>query len=406
MTACATSGTAALLLAVIVACAIADAPRVHADSNFADSMEAVTSADSSATNVPASTISSAADSARAAAPAHAAPDTTTPQDPAGAPRDQRAFLVSRARYLMGTICTAVAESPDSARAAHTIAFAFDEIDRLEQVMSSWKKDSEVTRLNTSGSLWFPCSPWLWAAIDSSFRYAQFTKGAFDPTIEPYNRAWDMRGKGRVAKPADLAQASILVGYQKVNLDRGEHRVMFPFTDMGMDFGGIGKGLALDRVARLMKRDSLRRVVIDFGGQVLVLGDHWLVKIAHPTNRLLPVIRLDASNGSVSTSSQSEHGFTIKKQRYGHIIDPRSGQPVAGDASVTVVAVNATRADALSTALLVMGRESALEFAKHHPDIGVLWLEPAGDSVRAWMSNLPGARAEPGITVEWMSNEEE
>jgi thiamine biosynthesis lipoprotein len=253
-----------------------------------------------------------------------------------------------------------------------------------------------------GSAWFPCSPSLYAVIDSSIRFARLTRGTFDPTIEPLNRAWDTRGKGRVPREFDLEQARFLVGYAKVNLDRDARRVMFPFSDMGIDLGGIGKGFALDMAARLMARDSVSRALLNFGGEILAVGEGWDVGEAHPTERLARAVSLTVSNAAVSTSSQSERGIVVKKKRYGHILDPRTGRPVSGESSVTVIAGSATRADALSTALLVMGREEAGAFAEAHRELGVLWLEPDGGTVRAWKWNLPDAQAESGIQLEWMN----
>jgi thiamine biosynthesis lipoprotein len=232
-------------------------------------------------------------------------------------------------------------------------------------------------------------------------YARLTDGAFDPTIEPFNRIWDARGKGRVPKPHEIETTMILVGWRKLSLDPSKRRVLFPFSGMGIDFGGIGKGLALDRAARLAQRNGVHRALFNFGGEVLALGEGWDIQVANPSDRLRPIVSITISNAAISTSSQSERGVVVKKKHYGHIIDPGTGEPVPRSGSVTVMARSASRADAISTALLVMGREAASAFAKEHRDLGVLWLEPDGDIVRAWKWNLPTARAEPGTRLEWM-----
>jgi thiamine biosynthesis lipoprotein len=304
---------------------------------------------------------------------------------------------------MGTLCTGVIESPDTARAARVLSFVFDEVARLEQVMTSWRDDSELALLNKAGSsMWFRCSPALWAVIDSSLELAKLTKGAFDPTIEPYNRAWNARGKGRVPKSEELQRAQMLVGWHKLSLDRDARRVLFPFSDMGIDLGGIGKGFALDHARRLLARDSVRAAMLNLGGEVLAFGEGWPVNIAHPADRLQPALSIVVSNVAISTSGQSERGIMVQKKRYGHIFDPTSGQPVPENATVTVIAKSATRADALSTALIVMGREDAAIFAERHPELGVLWLEPAEGAVRAWKWNFPDAQPAPGINLEWMN----
>jgi thiamine biosynthesis lipoprotein len=171
--------------------------------------------------------------------------------------------------------------------------------------------------------------------------------------------------------------------------------------MGVDLGGIGKGYALDRAAAVLRRGGIERALLDFGGETLSLGG-WDVMVAHPERRLTPCARLAARDVAVSTSGQSETGIEAGGRRHGHVLDPATGAPIPTRASVTVVAASATEADALSTALLVMGRARAAEFATRHPELGVLWLEPGNRRVRAWKWNLSTAAALPGTTMEWMN----
>jgi len=342
-----------------------------------------------------------AEAPRAAAPARSAAPDSAPSVRAGVP-PSAAGQAQRARYLMGTICTAVAEAPDTALAARALVRGLNEIARLEKVMSSWIKESEVSQLNAAGGSWFTCSKELYAVLDSSMLFARITGGAFDPTIEPLNRAWNTRGKGRVPKPLEAERAAILVGWRKLSLDPGTSRVLLAFSDMGIDLGGIGKGYALDRAAMLIRAAGVGRALLNFGGETLALGRDWEVAVAHPLERLKPAVRFTVSDAAVSTSSQGERGIVVKGKRYGHIFDPRSGQPVATEASVTVVARSGTRADALSTGLLVMGRDEAGSFAAKHPEIGVLWLEPAEGSLQVWKWNLRNLVAESDSAVEWMN----
>ena len=174
--------------------------------------------------------------------------------------------------------------------------------------------------------------------------------------------------------------------------------------MGVDLGGIGKGFALDRAARLLAAAGVERALLDLGGEALALsprGRPWRLAVAHPLDRLRPAARIAIARGAVSTSGQAERGVTVRGRRYGHILDPSSGRPLATRATVTVVAPSATRADGLSTALLVMGRESAFALARRHPEVGVLWIEPDHGLLRAWKWNL-SATAEPGVAIRWMN----
>jgi thiamine biosynthesis lipoprotein len=311
---------------------------------------------------------------------------------------------SRARYLMGTPCTAEAEAADSAAAAAAIVAAFDEIARLEAILSSWRDDSELARLNALGAgESLACSPELYGALVAARTMAEATGGAFDPTVEPLIRAWDFRGKGRVPAEDEIAEALALVGWSGLVLDADAQSAHFAAPGMGVDLGGIGKGLALDYAFARLETAGVRRARLNFGGEVCVISDDtpWSVAVADPGDRLRPVIEFALREGAVSTSGQSERAFRAKGRTWGHILDPRTGRPVAHDGSVTVIAPSATQADALSTALFVMGRASGEVFAKAHPEIGVLWLERSGDDVHAWGWNLPETRDVAGSRLQWM-----
>lgn len=321
-----------------------------------------------------------------------------------APDTSSAAPIERARYLMGTLCTASADGDaDTVRAAAALGAALDEIARLERIMSSWLEESELSRLNRSAATTpVACSADLAAVLDSSLALARLTGGAFDPTVEPLVRAWDLRGEGKVPGAKALAVARAAVGWRGLALDPDRRTARFDRAGMGVDLGGIGKGYALDRAGETLRRHGTRTALVNLGGEIGASGDlARAVTIAHPQRRLSPAVEIAVANAAVSTSGQSERGFTAGGVRHGHILDPRSGRPVPTEASVTVICASGTRADALSTALLVMGREGAGRFARAHGEVGVLWLEPDGPAVRAWRWNVPGARAVEGAAVRWM-----
>ena len=303
--------------------------------------------------------------------------------------------------LMGTLCTAVAAGPDSAVASRAIEAAFAEIDRLENVLSSWRGRSELAQLNArAADSTVACSADFGAVLDSALAIARDTGGAFDPTVEPLDRAWDLRGAGRVPDAAELNGARACVGWAHVRRDAAG--VRFERAGAGLDFGGIGKGYALDRALDVMRAHGIRSAVFNFGGELAGYRDSgaWTAPIADPARRDRAVVRLQVAAGAVSTSGQGERFFEAGGRRYGHIIDPVSGRPLDTRATVTAIAASGTRADGLSTALLVMGRERAQAYVRAHPDIGAVWLEPAARGVSAWRWNVP-AIAEPGVNVTWM-----
>jgi thiamine biosynthesis lipoprotein len=293
----------------------------------------------------------------------------------------------------------VVEASDSTAAGSALERALDRIDGLEAVMSNWRADSELSALNAAGSDGHRCTADLYAVLDSARTFAELTGGAFDPTIEPLNLAFDMRGVGRKPNPDQLEASRALVAWQELWLDAATSSARLARPGMAVDLGGIGKGFALDRAADTLIRFPVRRALFNFGGEVLAIGN-WHVTVAHPEDRLRPVLRLAVDDAAVSTSAQSERFTTVGGRRQGHILDPRTGMPVVFAGSVTVVAGSATRADAISTALLVMGRDAARRWASHHREIGVLWIEPNGQDLAVWKWNLADVEASSDVRVSW------
>ena len=304
---------------------------------------------------------------------------------------------------MGTVCIAEGAGHDTTLVAAALGSALVEIGRLEKIMTPWDSLSELRLLNKRAGSTLAVTPDLFAVVDSSLAFARMTHGAFDPTVEPLVEAWDLRGQGRVPSDDELSDARSKVGWQLVDIGPSTKTIFCGVIGYGIDLGGIGKGYALDRAAAVLHFKSIFRARLNFGGELYVCSDGapWLIAIANPTKRLEPAVRFSLGTGAVSTSGQSEHGFERNGVRYGHVLDPNTGRPVDTRASVTVVAASGTRADALSTGLLVMGRERAQKFAELHPEIGVLWLEPANNGVQAWKWHFPaGATLESG--VRWMN----
>lgn len=278
--------------------------------------------------------------------------------------------VSRSRFLMGTLCEAAAYGEGAGPA---IEAAFNEMARLEQILSDYRDDSELTGLNQrAGSGPVACSTDLFEFLSEAVRHSRDTGGAFDITVGPLMRVWDLRGRGRLPSTGEIASALRLTGWSRIELDAGSGMVSLP-PGMSLDPGALGKGFALDAAARVLRERGIRSALLDFGGQVLALdpppgATAWEVDVAHPLRRDMAAVTIHVRNVSVSTSGNSERGV--------HVIDPRTGQPVHGPRSATVISPNAAQADALSTALLVMGPNDGLAWAASREGIAALYLEPA------------------------------
>jgi len=320
---------------------------------------------------------------------------------------------SRARYLMGTRLTIETEGRAPAGALEA---AFDEVARLEGIFSNWRRESEVSRLNDKAARApVPCSRELFGAVRVALGWAEETGGAFDPTVEPLVRALGLRGdEGRLPgmedAPAPVGaetdpSARPPIGWRHVHLHRAARSVRFDTEGVGLDLGGIGKGIALDAAAGVLRRHGVRRALLDFGGQVLAVGrpgraPAWSIGIADPEerDRVIGVVGIDRL--SLATSSNSERFVETPGGPIGHILDPAEARPARFQGSLTVAAHDATSADALSTALFVMGpdRGAAWAEARDIPAL-YLWRDDSGtlrwESTRAFEDRFGGRVGRPG-----------
>jgi thiamine biosynthesis lipoprotein len=295
-------------------------------------------------------------------------------------------LVERARFVMGTRLVVQARGEDAERA---IERAFAEVDRLDAVLSNWRADSEVTRLNAAAAGGpFRCSPDLFAAATVALDWAERTGGTFDPTVEPLVRALGLRGdEGRLpgVPPEPEAAGPGPVGWRLVEVDRSRRTLRYRRPGMGLDFGGIGKGIALDAAAAVLRRAGVTAALLDFGGQALVFGTGpdeggWRLGLADPVERDRVAGSVLLRAGSLAVSGNSERSRTTASgEKVPHLLDPATGRPASFDGTVSVIAPDATSADALSKAFFVMGPERGLAWATSR-GLDVLYLRRDGDGL--------------------------
>ena len=291
--------------------------------------------------------------------------------------------VWRARYLMGTVCDAVAfatESLSDRDTASAIERAFDEMARLEEVLSDYRETSELSRLNRDAAQrHVPCSQDLYEFMTAAVSYSRMTNGAFDVTVAPLVRLWDLRGAGRAAGPLEVEETLRHVGASLIELHAEGRTIRFAREGVSIDPGALGKGFALDAAAAVLRRRGVRAALLDFGGQVLAIGSPpgqpaWTVDIAHPVRRDEAALTIKVRDASVSTSGNSERVVMLDGTPVGHIVDPKTGMPLRTRGSVTVIAASGAEADALSTALLVMGPHEGLRWSEAHPAMSAVFLD--------------------------------
>jgi len=291
---------------------------------------------------------------------------------------------SRTVAVMGTLAKVDVWALTDAAARRAVAGAVGELEHAEAMLSSWREDSEVGRLNV-GDVGRPqaVTSFLAAVLTEATVWSEWSSGAFDPAVGALVDAWDLRGEGREPGAAELRRALAATGGVGVAFDEEAHTLTRLSPDAWIDLGGIGKGAALRRVQRHLAGLGVLRARIDLGGQLLLLGSDTVeVGVAHPARRTEVAAVLRVSGESVATSGQSERGVVVGGTRLGHILDPRSGRPVPAWGSVTVVAADPMTADVLATALYVLGPSEGLERARKLADVGVLFLQARPGGVRA------------------------
>jgi len=272
--------------------------------------------------------------------------------------------------LMGTRVEVWVLTADGKKAAAAIREAFSEMRRIERLMSTYDEQSEISRLNRTGSL--EVSPDTFKCIDLAVQASRLTNGTFDATIGPVLDVWRRAGKRRrMPAPSEIDAALHLVGSpRKLRLDPLTKRVSFAYAGMKLDLGGIAKGYAVDRAVDKLRLKGIKSGYVNAGGDIYFLGRNvsgkgWPVKIYNPFGKggEPPLDRMELADLACVTSGHYNRFIQIGSRRISHIVDPRTGRPVSETASVTVIAPTATQADALATAMSVMKPAESIKLAQ-------------------------------------------
>ncbi len=273
--------------------------------------------------------------------------------------------VERRVALMGTTFDVAVRGPHREAALAASEQAIAEVRRVEDLLTTWRSDSPLARLNESPvGISVTIDPELSAVLSEIFAWVPRTHGAFDPSVLPLIRAWDLRGTGRIPSRDELVAALAATGPDRFRFDPAKGTAARLDPVAGIDDGAWGKGYALDRAALRLEAAGVDDSSLDLGGQVLARGTNadgmeWTIAIAHPRDRRRPVVVLSLPNLSAATSGNSERRRAASGRQIGHLLDPRTGAPAHDFGSVTVLAPSALVADVLSTAFFVLGPKAGL-----------------------------------------------
>lgn len=298
---------------------------------------------------------------------------------------------------MGTILEISLQAPSGTAGRALLDELYRETAALEAVLSSFDPASALSRLNAgAGGAAQHVPPELAELLRESLQLGAETRGAFEVSVGPLVALWkEAARRGRPPDANALAAARALVGAHRIEL--GGETARLPVPGMAVDLGGIGKGFALDRLKTTLARAGAGAALLSFGeSSVLALGappgsERWRLLVRGPGGRYAGLVELRDQALSVSSSFGSSG--RLGAQRIGHVIDPRTGQPVTQERVAVVVSPHATRAEAWSTALVVLGEDPGIALAEVAPDVEALLLV-AGEPARETSGFATAARFQP------------
>ncbi len=313
------------------------------------------------------------------------------------PGQKELFRFDDSRVSMACTYTVVVYGTDRIQLPLIVNTAFEEIDRIDQLMSNYNPDSPLSQINREADKHtVVVEPELFDFIQLCLKYSRESDGAFDITVGPLMKSWGFyRGEGRIPWFFELWNVMRKVGYQRLILDSHDRTIQFSVSGMELDLGGIAKGYAVDRVISLLKEYGIQTGFVSAGGSTVYgLGappnrDGWEIRIRDPlapndAGRNGGTVHL--KNRCLSIAGNYEKFFKVRGIKYSHIMDPHTGYPVQDMLSVAVLTDSGVDGDAVDDVLYVLGVEKSKAYLEKHPGIEAFFYLPNGD--KQWkMVNL-------------------
>jgi FAD:protein FMN transferase len=317
---------------------------------------------------------------------------------AQAPTVPTPVVVKRAQMHMGTVVTITAVATNDPTAQAAMAAGFREIKRLEQLLSTWIPESELSQVNRSaGQAPVPVSHETMELVARSLEIARMTEGGFNIAVGPAIEAWSVMDRQQIPRIEELEQLKPLVDWASIELNHNAKTIYLPLHGMRIDVGGIGKGYAADRAVEEMKKAGARAGVVALSGDIKTFGSlpgssGFPVGIKHPREEGAVLAVVDLQDEAISTAGDYERFFERDGVRYHHILDPQTLQPARACQSVTVIAKEGTMADGLDTGIFVLGPERGMALVERLPDVEAVIVDAEGHM--AVSSGLRGRLRQP------------
>jgi len=291
---------------------------------------------------------------------------------------------------MGSAYSVVVYGEDRTRMEEAVDAAFEEVHRLDEMLSNYKPASELSEINRKAAEQpVPVTQEMFDLLAACVEYSRASEGAFDISVGPLMKVWGFyKGTGRLPHRAEVRGALEKVGYRNILLDAANRSVRFAKAGVELDPGGIGKGYAVDRMVEVLKQYGIQTALVSASGSSIYgLGappgeKGWKVQIRDPKDERKTVADVYLKDESMSTSGSYEKFFRAEGRIYSHIMDPRTGWPAQGVLSVSAVTPRTIDSEAWTKPLFVNGRAWA---AQHKPaGLRAFFCEDTPEQACAWL----------------------
>ncbi len=284
--------------------------------------------------------------------------------------------IKRTQILLGTVVEIQVRDADDKKAEDAISKAFAEMKRIEDLFTTFDNKSPVSRINNSAYTIINVESEIYNLIVLCDSITKLSNGCFDVSLNNIIRVWGFDSDNRHIPEASVIDSALkLSGWKDVKLF-GENKI-FKQRKVELNFGAIAKGYAVDKAINILRKSGIKQALVNAGGEVSVIGNNWIVGIQHPDEINSIIKRIKLNGYTVATSGDYEQYFEVDGVRYHHILDPETGYPSKGLQSVTIINKSNAFADALATAVFVMGEEKGMKLIESLDDTEVMIIDERG-----------------------------
>jgi len=290
--------------------------------------------------------------------------------------DEEVKTIKRTKILLGTVVEIQVRDADEQKAEDAITKAFAEVKRIDDLFTTYNEASPVWKINNSADTIINIDSEIYNLIVLCDSITKLSNGSFDVSLDNLTKVWGFyTDNPQLPTKAEIDSALLNSGWQNIIL-LGENKIIKK-GKVGLNFGAIAKGYAVDKAIDVLKKQGIKEALVNAGGEISVIGKDWIVGVQHPREINSIIIKIKLDGFTVATSGDYEQYFEVDGKRYHHILDPKTGYPSKGLQSVTIINKSNSIADALATAVFVMGKANGTKLIETLDDTEAMIIDDNG-----------------------------